>query len=137
MLRTLVASFDPRRRRSRKYYLAFYMALIALGMALMVIYFLVDLVLGQVLNLHIAAADIEESSWFEALNWGVSIVVAVLGLAVIAQRCHDIGWPGWLALVALIPYLGIVFWLVLFFIPGTRGPNRYGPVPQDGPPDPA
>lgn len=131
MLRTLVASFDPRRRRSRQYYLAFYMALVALGVALMVVYFLADLVLGQLLGLQVTLADLEEAGWFEMLGWLFSILLTVLALAVVAQRCHDVGWPGWLALITLIPYLGAVLWLALFFIPGTKGPNRYGPDPRE------
>ena len=131
MLRTLVASFDPRRRRNRQYYLAYHMALIAIGVAAMVVYALIGYVLPQAIGIDVDLSDLENMLWFEVLGWIVSIVMTILGLAVLAQRCHDIGWPGWLALIVLVPYLGVAFWLALFFIPGTRGPNRYGPDPRE------
>ncbi len=41
------------------------------------------------------------------------------------QRAHDLDFNGWLAILAWIPFLNFVFW----FLPGTNGPNRYGPPP--------
>lgn len=137
MLRTLVVSFDPRRRRNRQYYLAYHMALIVLGLLMMIAYALVGFVVLPAFGFESGLPDLEGVLWFEVPKWIVSVVMTILGFAVLVQRCHDIGWPGWLGLIVLIPYLGAAFWLALFFIPGTRGPNRYGPVPQGGPPDPA
>jgi uncharacterized membrane protein YhaH (DUF805 family) len=37
-----------------------------------------------------------------------------------AQRCRDFDWSGWAALFMFVPYIGLVFWIVLFFIPGTK-----------------
>lgn len=48
---------------------------------------------------------------------------------VLAQRCRDVGWTGWAVLIVLIPLIGMFFLISLFFIPGTDGPNRYGPDP--------
>ena len=47
----------------------------------------------------------------------------------LAQRCRDFGWTGWAALLCLLPYGGMAFTFALAFIPGTDGPNRYGPAP--------
>ncbi|MEJ2407277.1 MAG: DUF805 domain-containing protein [Candidatus Thiodiazotropha sp.] len=41
------------------------------------------------------------------------------------QRCHDFNTNGWLSLVIVIPILPLIFW----FIPGTKGNNRFGPPP--------
>ena len=44
-----------------------------------------------------------------------------------AQRCRDIGWPGWVCLVQLIPYVGFVAGLVIWIAPGdTLEDNKYG-----------
>jgi uncharacterized membrane protein YhaH (DUF805 family) len=59
----------------------------------------------------------------------LTIPAAVASWAVAAQRCRDFGWTGWAILLTLIPYLGALFALVILFIPGTAGPNRYGPDP--------
>jgi uncharacterized membrane protein YhaH (DUF805 family) len=58
-------------------------------------------------------------------------------LAVYTQRCRDFGWSGWAVLIMLVPVVGILFYLALFFIPGTHGPNRYGPDPLERMPAPA
>ncbi len=38
------------------------------------------------------------------------------------QRAHDFNATGWLAILAFIPLLNLIFW----FIPGTEGENRFG-----------
>ena len=60
-----------------------------------------------------------------------SILVAVLGMAGLisflatlamlsttVKRLHHIGWSGWLSLLTLIPGLGLIFAVVLLFVPG-------------------
>jgi uncharacterized membrane protein YhaH (DUF805 family) len=131
MLGTLVASFDPRRRRNRQYYFAYHLALIILGIVLMIAYALLGYVVLPVFGFESGLPDLEGALWFEVPKWIVFIVMTILGFAVLAQRCHDIGWPGWLGLIVLIPYLGAAFWLALFFIPGAKGPNRYGADPRE------
>lgn len=59
---------------------------------------------------------------------GVAIVamwlaMLVIGFMLTMQRCHDFDMSGWLALLFLVPLVNLMFW----FIPGTDGPNRYGP----------
>ena len=65
----------------------------------------------------------------------VIFVIVVLGLiipslAVQIRRLHDQNMSGWWALLNLIPYLGGLVLLVLMLIPGTKGPNRFGPDPK-------
>lgn len=55
--------------------------------------------------------------------------MVVSGWAVQAQRCRDFGWTGWAILITLIPVIGTIFSLAMLFIPGTLGPNRFGPDP--------
>ncbi|MBX8600080.1 DUF805 domain-containing protein [Pseudomonas cichorii] len=43
------------------------------------------------------------------------------------QRLHDAGWSGWLLLLNLAPFVGGIFPFLMMVIPGTKGPNKYGP----------
>ncbi len=47
-----------------------------------------------------------------------------------ARRLNDLNLSGWLSLFSLIPFVNLLFGLVLLFIPGNDGSNRYGPAPQ-------
>ena len=64
---------------------------------------------------------------------GIAAVIAMLvvGVQIGVQRLHDIGWSGWLYLLALVPYLGGVFTLVIMILPGSAGANRYGAPPPE------
>jgi uncharacterized membrane protein YhaH (DUF805 family) len=50
-------------------------------------------------------------------------------LALGTRRLHDQGSSGWWLLIGLLPF-GSVVLIVLFCLPGTPGPNRYGPDPR-------
>ncbi|AOE83226.1 DUF805 domain-containing protein [Pseudomonas sp. TCU-HL1] len=65
---------------------------------------------------------------------GLLTIAACLALVVVSvcigvQRLHDMGWSGWLWLLNFAPIVGSVFALLMLFMPGTDGPNRYGPPP--------
>ncbi len=81
--------------------------------------------------------------------WG--LVTIIPSLAVTVRRLHDRNMSGWyflgfiaLAIVlSMIPMIGPLLtfaleigWIVLMALPGTRGPNAYGPDPL-GEADPA
>lgn len=55
------------------------------------------------------------------------IAVAVANWATASQRIRDFGQSGVWSLVILIPYVGPVFSIALWFIPSSEGENRYGP----------
>ena len=59
----------------------------------------------------------------------VIIPVIWVGIMAIIKRCHDNGWSGWLALLAPIPIVNIIFGLIMLFKKGEPGSNRYGPDP--------
>ncbi len=46
------------------------------------------------------------------------------------QRCRDFGWTGWACLITMLPVVGWVFALAVFFVPGNVEANRYGPTPR-------
>ncbi len=56
------------------------------------------------------------------IGYGLIIIVQVL-LSI--QRAHDFNTTGWLAILAFIPLVNLLFWL----IPGTDGENRFGLKP--------
>ena len=54
--------------------------------------------------------------------------LAVIGVMLTIQRCHDFNTSGWLALLIVLPIVNLIF----FAIPGTDGPNRFGaPTPPN------
>ena len=61
----------------------------------------------------------------------VIILAAVwIGLAVGIKRFHDRGKSGWWVLIALVPVVGALWYLIeCGFLRGTPGPNSYGPDP--------
>jgi uncharacterized membrane protein YhaH (DUF805 family) len=59
-------------------------------------------------------------------------------LALTVRRIHDTGHSGWVALLYLLPQLGVPILLVWCAFPGTDGDNLYGPSPLgSGPAVPA
>lgn len=79
-----------------------------------------------------------------ALFGGLGILILVYGLAVLLpsiavtiRRLHDRDMSGWWYLGAIvggmIPFVGFlvsIAFLVLMALPGTPGPNRFGPDPK-------
>lgn len=50
------------------------------------------------------------------------LALLVFCVLVAIQRSHDMNWSGWMVLITLIPFVGLI-WL---FKPGTDGENDYG-----------
>ena len=64
------------------------------------------------------------------LIFGPMLVVVVAAVIIQVRRWHDLNASGWWILINAIPYLGqLATIIVCGFIPGTRGPNRFGPDP--------
>lgn len=66
------------------------------------------------------------------------LAIIVPSIAVSIRRLHDRDMSGWwylgLTLAGLIPIIGFlasIALLVLMALPGTPGPNRFGPDPKD------
>jgi uncharacterized membrane protein YhaH (DUF805 family) len=62
----------------------------------------------------------------------VALGTLVPSIAVGVRRLHDQDKTGWLMLIGLIPLLGGLILLVLMFLEGTKGDNKYGPDPKGG-----
>ena len=63
------------------------------------------------------------------LEWVYSLAVLLPSLAVTVRRLHDTDRTAWWLLLYLIPVLGWIALLIMCALPGTGGPNRYGPNP--------
>ncbi len=66
----------------------------------------------------------------------VLIQISVIPLGIYALSCcvkrwHDLNMSGLFAIVLLIPPVSLLVLLLLFIIPGSAGPNRFGPVPGE------
>lgn len=66
------------------------------------------------------------------------LAIFIPSLAVVVRRLHDRDMSGWWYLgfivASMIPLLGMVAGialLVILFLPGTEGANRFGPDPKD------
>ena len=62
-----------------------------------------------------------------------SLVIFIPNLAVAVRRLHDQGKSGWWILIGLVPLIGGIWLIILYFMDGTRGPNRFGPDPKAPP----
>ena len=64
----------------------------------------------------------------------IGLALLYPSLAVAVKRFHDRDKSGWWVLIILIPVIGFIWYLVeLGCLPGTPGPNRFGPDPLGTP----
>jgi len=87
-----------------------------------------------ILSVTIAGDSEEKDPFFGAFI--VPFVIGFLGLiipniAVQVRRLHDQDRSGWFILLFVIPYVGGLIGLVFMLVPGTSGPNRFGPDPYE------
>ncbi len=103
-------------RRNRLSYFLFFLAALV---PIIVFYLIIMANLGS-------GADPGAGTIFALLIMAaVSFVMCIVG----AQRCRDFGWTGWAILLTAVPFVGWIFGIALYFIPGNQGDNRYGPDP--------
>ena len=72
----------------------------------------------------------------EGVGYGPIYILYVLavfipGLAVAVRRLHDVGKSGWMLLIALIPLVGAIWILVLFFTDSQKESNKWGQNPKE------
>ena len=60
-----------------------------------------------------------------------SLAVFLPSLGVLVRRLHDVGKSGWFFLIVLIPLIGAIWLLILLFIDGEQGENKWGPNPKE------
>jgi uncharacterized membrane protein YhaH (DUF805 family) len=63
---------------------------------------------------------------FRSLLAPVVIVVSIVALRAAVARLHDLGFTGLAVVLAFVPLVGVVLFLVLFILPGQKVSNAYG-----------
>jgi len=110
-----------------------------------VIFGLMFLVLGMGGMASLGAPGAGGMAVADALFGGMGIlvfiwvlIVFIPSIAVTVRRLHDRDMSGWWYLgfivAGMIPFIGLIAsiaLLVLMFLPGTPGANRFGPDPKD------
>jgi uncharacterized membrane protein YhaH (DUF805 family) len=66
---------------------------------------------------------------FGLLSGIAALAMFLPGLAVSVRRLHDRDKSGWFILLYFIPVVGAIILLIWYCLPGTVGPNRFGPDP--------
>jgi uncharacterized membrane protein YhaH (DUF805 family) len=110
-------------RAPRAEYWWFFLFNFIFGLALSII----DSIIGTQVTLNLG--------WGGKLMTGVlnmiyMLAVLIPGIAVSVRRLHDIGKSGWMCLIALIPFIGPIWLIVLLATDGNSGDNKYGPNPK-------
>jgi uncharacterized membrane protein YhaH (DUF805 family) len=52
------------------------------------------------------------------LGW--FLILAIVSILVLIRRLQNAGLSLWLALLELLPFIGLIFWIALFFIPPIK-----------------
>lgn len=114
------ANFKGRARRSEYWYFALANGLISI--LLIVLGAIIGGVFGDALTGGIIGYVLFALYAFATL---------LPGLGVVVRRLHDVGKSGWFYFIALIPFVGGIWLLVLFCTEGDQGPNQYGSDPKN------
>jgi uncharacterized membrane protein YhaH (DUF805 family) len=81
---------------------------------------------------QIMAEMLVSSDGGAVLGWLLYLALATPCLVLTIKRLHDRGRSGWFTAVTAIPLVGAIWLLVeTACLPGTPGPNRFGPDPLD------
>jgi uncharacterized membrane protein YhaH (DUF805 family) len=76
-------------------------------------------------TIGMAAGASGAGSLLSNVIWVLLIPYVVFIALVTIRRSHDMGWSGWMSLLALVPLVGFI-WI---FKAGTPGANKYGAPP--------
>jgi len=79
-----------------------------------------------------AFSSIANLIFFLLLLGSIFLVPTVGALSLEIKRLHDIGQSGWIILLNLVPIVGLILWIVLFFIPSEKASNMWGAEPKEG-----
>ena len=74
-------------------------------------------------------AAITKSFFFWILYGIYGLAVLIPSIAVAWRRMQDTGRHGLWILLGLIPFVGGIILLIFMVLPGTQGPNEFGPDP--------
>jgi len=94
--------------------------------------FLVMVMGGFVIGLTVAISPPDEAG-AGALTIMMAGVIYFLmfaaSLILAIRRLNDFDTSGWFSLLFFVPIVNVILSLMLWFMPGTKGANRFGPQP--------
>ena len=64
------------------------------------------------------------SFWILWVSFAVGAGIASVMLGI--KRMHDLNGSGWFTIFLFVPIVNLVMGILLLFLPGTAGPNRFG-----------
>ena len=111
-----ITDFSGRASRSEfwKFYLSFF-----------VLYFLILAIIFMVI---VSANPYISDGALDALATILAIPAGLITLSATVRRLHDTNKSGWLILISLIPFIGLIVVIILLF-EGDKGKNKYGDNP--------
>ena len=87
---------------------------------------------GLILGFFLGFLTTDPKSLLVTVPTGIWSFMAGVGTIMInIRRLHDLDKSGWWLLVALVPFVNIIFLLYLWLAPGTVGRNRFGSDPLE------
>lgn len=118
--------FSFKGRSPRTYFWGvFYLFLVFYGLVA-----LVFMIIADVTNIPLLIEGVGGIDVFGLIGFLLFIVGVIAIMATIVKRFHDRDKSGWWSIIALIPYLGILWILIeCGFMKGTVGTNKYGEDP--------
>jgi uncharacterized membrane protein YhaH (DUF805 family) len=94
---------------------------------------IVGSVVFTIVAIGVGAIDVNTPSGdpkLRALLAPLLIIVSVVILRAAVSRLHDLGWAGWPVVLAFVPLVDVVLFLILFIAPGQKTCNAYGDLPM-------
>ena len=108
--------FSAKGRVTRRTFWLFYLAVLVLRISM------------AYLDISLGTFDYEyDNGLFSAL---FTFLILIPMIAVSIKRFHDRGDSAWNVVMLFIPFINLIFLFMLAFMPGTNGPNKYGPDPR-------
>lgn len=108
--------FNGRARRSEYWYFVLFSFLISIGLSLVDVF-------------AFGISPMTGESGLLSNLYSLAVLLPTLGVTV--RRLHDVGKSGWYILIALIPLIGAIWLLILFFTDSKPGTNKWGPNPKE------
>ena len=91
------------------------------------LFVLVNAVVVIVFNILIKIPILKIIFWIAYFLFGLAIIIPLITVGI--RRLHDTNKTGWLMLLCLIPFAGLIAIFVLCALEGTPGENQYGSPP--------
>lgn len=97
-------------------------------------WWIAPIVIGIVSSIVNELRDVDGLNLVLAFILGaVAFVITLISISINVRRWHDLNKSGWWILINLIPILGWIYsFVMLGFMPGDQGNNRFGPPPREG-----